>query len=91
VRGDRGQFTSGIAVVIEDNPLALKRRLWMDTDRAYRLAAERLIKIRTNSEVKVKEADQSDDFSEEPPAVFSETPPRLKFSADEWNARARKL
>ena len=63
VRGDRGQFTSGTAVVIEDNPLALKRRLWLDTDRTYRLAAERLIKIRTNSQVKVKEEDPSDDFS----------------------------
>jgi TldD protein len=91
VRGDRGQFTSGTAVVIEDNPLALKRRLWLDTDRTYRLAAERLIKIRTNSQVKVKEEDQSDDFSEEPPAVFSEAPPHLKFSTEEWDARARKL
>jgi TldD protein len=91
VRGDRGQFTSGTAIVIEDNPLAIKRRLWMDTDRTYRLAAERLIKIRTNSEVKVKEEDQSDDFSPEAPAVFSEPPPKLKFSTEEWNARARKL
>jgi TldD protein len=91
VRGDRGQFTAGTAVVIEDSPLAIKRRLWMDTDRTYRLAAERLIKIRTNSEVKVKEEDQSDDFSPEAPAVFSEAPPKLKFSSDEWTARARKL
>ncbi len=91
VRGDRGQFTTGTAVVIEDNPLALKRRLWMDTDRTYRLAAERLIKIRTNSEVKVKEEDQSDDFSEAPAAVFSEAPPKLKFDASQWSARVRKL
>lgn len=91
VRGDRGQFTTGTAVVIEDNPLALKRRLWMDTDRTYRLAAERLIKIRTNSEVKVKEEDQSDDFSEAPAAVFSEAPPKLKFDAGQWSARVRKL
>jgi TldD protein len=91
VRGDRGQFTAGTAVVIEDNPLALKRRLWMDTDRTYRLAAERLIKIRTNSEVKVKEEDQSDDFSPEQPAVFSEAPPQLKVSLELWTARARKL
>ena len=91
VRGDRGQFTAGTAVVIEDNPLALKRRLWMDTDRTYRLAAERLIKIRTNSQVKVQEADQSDDFSQEEPAVFSEPPPQLKVSTELWAGRARKL
>ena len=91
VRGERGQFTAGTAVVIEDNPLALKRRLWMDTDRTYRLAAERLIKIRTNSQVKVQDADQSDDFSLEQPAVFSEPPPQLKVSTELWTARARKL
>ena len=90
-RGDRGHFTSGTAVVIDDVPLALKRRLWNDTDHTYRLAAERLIKIRTNTEVKVKEEDQSDDFSEEPPAVFSEAPPHIKFSADDWAQRIRKL
>src|SRR5437867_627988 len=36
VRGDRAQFTSGSAVVIENTPLALKRRIWLDTDRTYR-------------------------------------------------------
>src|SRR5437870_3266739 len=91
VRGDRAHFTSGTNVVVEDAPLALKRRLWMDTDRTYRLAAERLIKIRTSSEVKVKEEDPSDDFSEEEPAVFAEAPPKLKFPAEEWSARIRKL
>ncbi len=90
-RGDRGHFTSGSAVVIEDNPLALTRRLWSDTDKTYRLAAERLIKIRTNTEVKVKEEDQSDDFSSEPPSVFTEPPPPIHFSSDEWSPRIRKL
>ena len=80
-RGDRRHFTSGSAVVIEDSPLALKRRLWSDTDKTYRLAAERLIKIRTNTEVKVREEDQSDDFSSEPPSVFSEPPPQARSPA----------
>ena len=91
VRGERVQFTSGTPVVIEDDPPALKRRLWLDTDRTYRAAAERLIKIRTNSQVKVKEEDQSDDFSAVEPAVFSEAPPKLQFAEAEWTARARKL
>jgi predicted Zn-dependent protease len=79
-------------VVIEDTPLALKRRLWLDTDHTYRIAAERLIRIRTNSQVKVKDEDPSDDFSqEEQKSVFSEAPAKLKFSAEEWTARLRKL
>ncbi len=47
---------------IEDNANAIKRRLWLETDRAYRTAAERLIRIKTNTQVKVAEADDSDDF-----------------------------
>jgi len=67
-------------------------RLWLDTDHTYRIAAERLIRIRTNSQVKVKEEDPSDDFSqEEQKSVFSEAPAKLKFSSDEWTARLRKL
>jgi TldD protein len=91
VRGDRAQFTSGSAVVIEETPLALKRRLWLDTDHTYRLAAERLIKIRTSSQVKVTEEDPSDDFSQEEASVFSEAPAKLKFAQAEWEARVRKL
>src|SRR6185295_457233 len=91
VRGERAQFTSGSSVVIEESPLALKRRLWLDTDRTYRLAAERLIKIRTNSQVRVKEEDPSDDFSGEDPSVFSEAPPKMNFPMDEWSARVKKL
>ena len=65
VRGDRGQFTSGALLTFEDNANSIKRRLWLETDRAYRAAAERLIRIKTNTQVKVAEADDSDDFSTE--------------------------
>ena len=71
VRGDRGQFTSGEPLIsFEDNVNAIKRRLWLETDRAYRAAAERLIRIKTNTQVRVAEADDSDDFSTEPPSTF---------------------
>ena len=41
VRGDRGQFTSGALIAYEDSVNAIKRRLWLETDRAYRSAAAR--------------------------------------------------
>ena len=86
-----GQFTSGASLTIEDNPNSIKRRLWLDTDRAYRLAAERLIRIKTNTQVKVAAEDDSDDFSTEPVAVFQQAPPKLKFNEEEWTQRIRKL
>ena len=91
VRGDRAQFTSGAPLSIDDHPQAIRRRLWLDTDRAYRAAAERLIKIRSNTRVNVAEEDDSDDFSTEEPSVHDHAPPHVRFPADEWAARTRAL
>ncbi len=90
VPGDRAQFTGGITVPIEDNPAAMRRQLWLETDRVYRLAAERLIKVRSNRQMKVAEEDDSDDFSSEVPARYSEPVQRLNFPADQAAARVRK-
>ncbi len=63
VRGDRVQFTSGAPVPIDDTPGALKQRIWLETDRVYRASADRLIKIKTNQQVKAADRDTSNDFS----------------------------
>src|SRR5450432_2855609 len=89
VRGDRAQFTSGALISFEDNVNSIKRRLWLETDRAYNTAAERLIRIKTNTQVKVAEEDDSDDFSTEAPATYSQLPPKLKFTEAEWQAKIR--
>ncbi len=60
---DIAQFTLGSMVSLDDNPNALKRRLWMDTDAVYRSASQRLTNIKANTQVKVDAADPSDDFS----------------------------
>ena len=91
VRGERAQFTGGAPVAIDGTPASLRKRVWLDTDRTYRLAAERLIKIRTNSEVKVAEEDSSDDFSREKPSVQSDPPATLRFDSATWEKRVRKL
>jgi predicted Zn-dependent protease len=91
IRGDLPQFTSGATISIDNEPLALKRRMWAETDRAYRAAAERFIKIRTNTQVRVAAEDSSDDFSREEPQTHSESPVRLKFDAEKWTGRVRKL
>jgi TldD protein len=91
VRGERTQFTSGALLTFEDQADSIKHRIWLETDRAYRLAAERLIKIRTNAEVKVAEEDASDDFSSEEPSVRIEPVTHTRFAAEQWAARVRKL
>jgi len=91
VRGSSGQVTSGAAITYEDNANSIKRRLWMETDRAYRAAAQRLIQIKTNSQVRVAAEDTSADFSQEPPSTAVEAPPKLQFDEPAWTERIRKL
>jgi len=89
-RGAAAQFTSGAVITFEDNPNSLKRRMWLETDRAYRSAAERLIRIKTNTQVKTTEEDASGDFSSEPPETALKLPPKATFNAEEWSDRIRK-
>jgi predicted Zn-dependent protease len=91
VNGQAGRVTSGTAISFEDNANSIKRRLWMETDRAYRSAAQRLIQIKTNSQVRVAAADTSADFSKEKPNVHVQAQPKLKFDDAGWSARVRKL
>jgi TldD protein len=90
IPGDRAQFTGGVTIPIEDNPAAIRRQLWLETDRVYRLAVERLIKVRSNRQMKVTEEDDSDDFASEEPAKYSEPLKRLNFPAAQAAARVRK-
>lgn len=91
VRGTSGQFTSGAAITFEDAPASIKRTLWMETDRAYRAAAERLIRIKTNTQVRVAEADTSADFSSETALKARQSTPALRFDETAWADRMRRL
>lgn len=91
MRGDFAQFAGAVSVPLDDQPNALRRRVWLETDRVYRLASQRLIRLRTNTQVKASEEDTSDDFSPAEASTFVETPPKFTFPQSEWNARVRKL
>src|SRR5215471_8310443 len=91
VRGEQVRFTSGALLSYEDSVNALKRRLWLETDRAYRGAAERLIRIKTNTQVKVAAEDDSDDFSHENVSTYEAPSAKLQFEEAAWSARIRNL
>jgi TldD protein len=90
VNGQKGRFTRGEVLPLDDVPDAIRRKVWLDTDRTYKLGARRLIEIKSNQEVKVKDADSSADFSSEPPSVYQEPPPAIGNIDDQWAERARK-
>jgi TldD protein len=82
---DRGP----VRLPLGDDPLAIKNALWLATDRKYKAAAERLIKVKASKRVKVEEEDRSDDFSRESRAVFIEPPLGLDLERARWEKRIR--
>src|SRR5271157_3654544 len=50
VNGQRGRFTHAQILPLDDVPDAIRRMVWLDTDRTYKLAARRLIEIKSNHE-----------------------------------------
>ncbi len=91
VRGDRIQFTSGASVPIDNTPSALRQDLWLETDRVYRASAERLIKIKTNQQVKAADRDTSNDFSAEESYAHFEQPATIAFDSARWTNNVRDL
>ncbi len=86
---DIAHFTLGSAVSLDDNPNALKRRLWLDTDSVYRSASQRLTNIKSDTQVKVDAVDQSDDFSMTVPSVAYRSVPEYKVNEKQWAERLR--
>jgi predicted Zn-dependent protease len=86
------RFTTGMALALDDNPAAIKQTVWLSTDRVYRGASQRLIRLKSNDKLRAAAADGSDDFSSsEEPQVYFGAQPKLKFNAAEWSTRLRKL
>lgn len=88
---DRQISTGGASLPVQDGPAAIRRAAWLETDRAYKQAAQRLIQIKTNQQVNVEREDASADFSKEEASQYSENTPKIKFNAAEWAPRIRKL
>jgi predicted Zn-dependent protease len=91
IQGEVPRFTAGVPVALDDNAAAIRSRVWQETDRVYRQAAQRLVTLKTSTQVKPAAEDSSDDFSAEEPSVHSDPLVRLKPPAADWAARLRGL
>jgi predicted Zn-dependent protease len=88
---EMGGFTRGQAIPLDDDPASVRAVLWAATDRQYKHAAERYLKVVTNRAVKVKEEDASADFSRETPSVYAEPVRVLNVDMQAWRARLNRL
>ena len=84
------EYTMPVKVSVEDDPAAIKSALWLATDKRYKAAVKKLIQVKANKGVSVKEEDQSDDFSKEKAQVYSG---EFKTAAPEiaaWKKRVKE-
>jgi TldD protein len=91
VRGNSGQFTRSVPIALEDTPEAIKQTVWIETDRVYRAAVQRLLQIQTNRDVTVSGTADTADFSIEQPEQYTGNVPLLTFDADAWTALTKRL
>lgn len=89
--GNRPRFTVATPIAIEDNPAAIRRAVWLATDRTYRSASQRYIRLRADEKLRNQSGDSSDDFSKEEAQVYAAEPPQLRFNATEWAGRLQRL
>lgn len=85
----QGGYTSPLPVSIEDDPDSLKHAIWMETDKVYKEAAQRLIQIKANKNVKVEEEDQSDDFSKEDPKTYTGPLATISPNLKKWEQKVK--
>ena len=88
---DQPRFNTGAALALDDNPAAIKQTLWLSTDRVYRGASQRLIRLKSDDKLRAAPQDASGDFSPAPAQVHYSASPKLKFDMKEWEGRLRKL
>ena len=88
---DRIRFTTAMPIALEDNPVSIRRTVWLATDRVYRSASNRLVRIKADEKLRADGGDQSADFSADEAQVFYSVTPKYKFDSADWAKRLRKL
>jgi len=86
-----GAEPSSATLPLENDPDSIRAAAWRATDRAFKSAQERFLKVTTNESVKVEAEDTSDDFSLAPPASYEEPLVALELDVKEWEDRLRRL
>ncbi len=90
---DRRSAGIGSALLpLEDDPAAIAHVLWQLTDRQYKQAARTLLEVKTETQVRAVEEDDSPDFTEEKPQTHTGKPiPYPEFDRPAWQARMERL
>jgi predicted Zn-dependent protease len=78
-------------VPLTDSAPGIDVAAWQATDRAYHQAVERLARVKTNLDAKVREEDPAPDFSREDPQVFVGQLASFQMDKAVWQSRLRRV
>lgn len=93
VRGDFAMTTFGQLagrLPLDDDPKALAAALWLETDRHYKEAVQRLAAVKTKNQIKKETEDDSPDFSSAPAEHHFEPIAQFSFDRASWEQRLRR-
>jgi TldD protein len=88
----RASALNTIPLPVTDDRMAIARSLWWATNSGYGSALENYLRVKTETQVRAKEEDQSPDFSKETPQVSVQqaaAPPAVDKAS--WENRIRNL
>lgn len=88
-KGSPVQFTSFRTVSVDDDANQIRRALWLETDRVYRLASRRLTQLKTDQQLLADEREKNADFTSEAPEHATALPPALQFDSKAWADKVR--
>lgn len=78
-------------IPIEDDEFAIREAIWRATDKEFKKAQERIVKIKAERETKVAEEDPSPDFSSAPKEIFIGNEVRASLNKELWIDRLKEL
>jgi len=84
------RFSPPVSISLTDDPAAIKNAIWLETDMKYKSALEKLIRIKANKGVTVKEEDESNDFSIESTDKYIGEKVVISPDIAEWEKKLRE-
>lgn len=94
-RGRRGFFGRSMGIPrkapLDDSLAALKQKFWLATDKEFKNAQKKYMKVKSNVEVKVEEEDTSADFSPAKSYTYYGSTNHKKFNMQKWREKVKEF
>jgi TldD protein len=88
-KGQRIRFTVNTPLSLDDDANQIRRVLWSEADRVYKLGSRRLLQLTTDNQLLAEQSQTDADFSADPAATYTKLPETYHFDAADWAGKLR--